>query len=195
MPAFMVVTNDFFTTVALTEAASSVGLAPHADDLSGPALVVLDARIGAELALRMCSELSALNAPPTVAVLAAADRDFLLKALGAGARGYLDPFSDASVLEVSLRALAQGQWVLGPDVASAVSSLVRRHGPETEAGLSGREIEILRMIATGESNKRIARRLGTTPNTVKTHLSRAYRKMECRSRSEAVAFLASRGLL
>ena len=53
-------------------------------------------------------------------------------------------------------------------------------------GLSSREVEILEALASGESNKQLARRLGISPNTVKTHVARVYEKLEVRNRVQAI---------
>ena len=53
-------------------------------------------------------------------------------------------------------------------------------------GLSPREVEILEALATGESNKELARRLGISPNTVKTHVARVYEKLEVQNRVKAI---------
>jgi len=75
-----------------------------------------------------------------------------------------------------------------------VDRAVAGSGGDAEA-LSERELEALRWLSTGASNKAIARHMGLSPNTVKTHLRRLYDKLEVRSRTEAVARARARGLL
>jgi LuxR family maltose regulon positive regulatory protein len=67
-------------------------------------------------------------------------------------------------------------------------------GGDAEA-LTERELEALRWLATGASNKAIARHMGLSPNTVKTYLRRLFDRLEVRSRTEAVARARSLGLL
>lgn len=62
----------------------------------------------------------------------------------------------------------------------------RNHAAVRSLGLSPRECEILAALATGESNKELARRLGISPNTVKTHLARIYEKLEVQRRVQAI---------
>jgi DNA-binding CsgD family transcriptional regulator len=62
-------------------------------------------------------------------------------------------------------------------------------------GISDREVEVLRLLAGGQSNKEIARVLGISPNTVKTHVARLYEKLEARRRTDAVAKAQALGLL
>jgi DNA-binding CsgD family transcriptional regulator len=69
--------------------------------------------------------------------------------------------------------------------------------PQAQAalGISGRELDVLRLLAGGQSNKEIARVLGISPNTVKTHVARLYEKLEARRRTDAVAKAQMLGLL
>lgn len=62
-------------------------------------------------------------------------------------------------------------------------------------GISGRELEVLRTLAAGQANKEIARTLGVSPNTVKTHVARLYEKLAARNRTEAVARARELGIL
>lgn len=62
-------------------------------------------------------------------------------------------------------------------------------------GISGRELEVLRALAAGQANKEIARTLGVSPNTVKTHVARLYEKLEARRRTDAVARARGLGIL
>lgn len=62
-------------------------------------------------------------------------------------------------------------------------------------GISGREMEVLRALAAGHANKEIARTLGVSPNTVKTHVARLYEKLEARRRTDAVARARVLGIL
>lgn len=69
--------------------------------------------------------------------------------------------------------------------------------PEAVAalGISGRELEVLRALAAGQTNKEIARTLDVSPNTVKTHVARLYEKLDARRRTDAVARARALGIL
>ena len=69
--------------------------------------------------------------------------------------------------------------------------------PQAQAilGISDREVEVLRLLAAGQSNKEIARVLGISPNTVKTHVTRLYEKLEAKRRTDAVARAQALGIL
>lgn len=62
-------------------------------------------------------------------------------------------------------------------------------------GISGRELEVLRALAAGQANKEIARTLGVSPNTVKSHVARLYEKLDARRRTDAVARARVLGIL
>jgi DNA-binding CsgD family transcriptional regulator len=61
-------------------------------------------------------------------------------------------------------------------------------------GLSRREVEVLRLVAAGDSNGEIARRLGLSPHTVERHLANIYRKIDARGRADATAYALRQGL-
>jgi ATP/maltotriose-dependent transcriptional regulator MalT len=91
-----------------------------------------------------------------------------------------------------------------PSSRSATRLTPRRSAPETferneaairSLGLSPREVQILAAMAGGESNKELARRLGISPNTVKTHISRVYEKLEVERRVQAIEKARSLALI
>jgi DNA-binding CsgD family transcriptional regulator len=91
-----------------------------------------------------------------------------------------------AVLAVAFIAL--GAWAgikLTPRRATA-GAFERNAAAARSLGLSPRELEIIEALATGESNKEMARRLGISPNTVKTHIARVYEKLEVQRRVQAV---------
>ena len=90
-----------------------------------------------------------------------------------------------AVIAVSFAAL--GVWAgrkLTP--APTAGPFERNHAAIRSLGLTGRECEILELLASGQSNKELARRLGISPNTVKTHVARLYGKLEVRKRVDAI---------
>jgi DNA-binding CsgD family transcriptional regulator len=95
--------------------------------------------------------------------------------------------------EIYLALIAVGSIVLGAWLGRKLTPRRAPAGPfqRNEAairslGLSPREVDILGRLATGESNKEIARRLGISPNTVKTHVARVYEKLEVQRRVQAI---------
>ena len=119
------------------------------------------------------------------------DRD-ILRAIEAGAGGYL--LKDASPAELAegVRAAVRGETVLAPSVASTLVRQVRSPAPPT---LSARETEVLRLVARGLTNADIGRELFIGEATVKTHLLRAFAKLDVADRTAAVTRAMSHGLL
>jgi DNA-binding NarL/FixJ family response regulator len=119
--------------------------------------------------------------------------EYLGPALAAGAQGYL--LKDAPPEEVlrGIRAIAQGQVALEAGVTARLLARVTT-GPASDE-LSARELEVLRLLARGTSNKEIAAQLDLSGNTIKTHLSRIFEKLGVKSRTEAATLALQRGFI
>jgi DNA-binding NarL/FixJ family response regulator len=117
------------------------------------------------------------------------DDEDILAALRAGALGYLT--KDAGRLQIAqaVRSAAAGQPVLSPEVRQKLLEAAR---PVPHAdlpdGLTAREVEVLRLIATGLANREIAARLHVTEATVKSHINRLFAKTGVRHRAQAVQY-------
>jgi DNA-binding NarL/FixJ family response regulator len=122
-----------------------------------------------------------------------ADRD-VLPAIEAGATGYLLKDSPRDVLVDGVRAAAAGRPVLAPSVAGTLMGLVGASAAD-EPVLSPRELEVLRLVASGATNRSAARQLFISEATVKTHLLHLYEKLGVRDRAAAVAVAYERRLL
>jgi DNA-binding NarL/FixJ family response regulator len=137
----------------------------------------------------------------SVLVLTAYDDDQYIDALlDAGAAGYLLKNVSAEELARSVRAVAEGESVLHPDVASKVFRRLTspEHFESAEGlvdALTERELTVLRMAARGLSNKMIAGELSLSDRTVQVHLSNIFGKLGAASRTEAVITALRRGLL
>lgn len=120
------------------------------------------------------------------------DQDGILDALDAGAVGYLLKDAEPSELLSSVRAVARGESPLDPKVAATLlrSRAARREGPE----LTTREREVLTLVGTGLANKQIARRLGITEKTVKTHLTNVFQAIGVTDRTQAALWAERHGL-
>jgi DNA-binding NarL/FixJ family response regulator len=115
----------------------------------------------------------------------------ILRAIEAGATGYLLKGSSRTKLIEAIRAAARGETVLSP---SLVNKLFRVRIQRTQS-LSGREREILRLVSQGLSNAEIAKTLLIGEATVKTYLLRVYKKLEVSDRTAAVVTAMNRGML
>lgn len=122
------------------------------------------------------------------------DADTVARAFDAGARGYLLKDTDPEMVIDALRTVAAGGVVLGPriglDILKAVQARPARLQPPLDQ-LTPREVEILTLLAAGESNARIARRLGVTEKTVRNQMTGVFSKLEVADRVQA-ALLARR---
>jgi DNA-binding NarL/FixJ family response regulator len=119
------------------------------------------------------------------------DRD-VLPAIEAGATGYLLKDTPRDELLRAVRAAYRGEAVLSPAVAGRLMGQVRA---PAEDALSARELEVLRLVAAGHTNREAARLLFISEATVKTHLLHIYEKLGVRDRASAVAAGYQRGLL
>lgn len=158
-----------------------------------PDVVLMDLRMtlldGAEATAQIRAKL------PKVAVLVLTSYEShadILRAIEAGAVGYL--LKDAKIEELftAVRTVAQGKAVFAPTVATRLLHQVRK--PSKEA-LSAREVEVLTLVARGASNKEIARVLYLSEATVKSHLLHLFAKLAVSDRTAAVTVALERGLL
>jgi DNA-binding NarL/FixJ family response regulator len=117
---------------------------------------------------------------------------YIAPALAAGARGYLLKDATLDELMQGLRSVVQGRPALEPGVAAR---LLDRMVDGDVGDLSERELEVLRLLAAGASNKAVAQRLILSENTVKAHVSHIFTKLGVQSRTEAVTVALQRGLV
>ena len=125
------------------------------------------------------------------------DRQFVVEAVRAGAKGYVLKTRDAEHLLRTVRLVAEGNMVIDPDLVVAVADelTAAQRGERTAQTLTERELEILQMLAFGYTNKEIAGRLFVSPDTVKTHLEHVYQKLGASDRTAAVAEAMRRRLI
>ncbi|MDT5076836.1 MAG: hypothetical protein QOJ80_1473 [Mycobacterium sp.] len=116
----------------------------------------------------------------------------ILRAVEAGAAGYLLKDASRAELAEAVRDAARGKTVLAPSVAGRLVRLVRQ---PASAALSSREVEVLGLVAKGNTNADIGRELHISEATVKTHLLRAFNKLGVSDRTAAVTTAMSLGLL
>lgn len=131
--------------------------------------------------------------PPHILVLTTYDTDAdIVRAIQAGATGYLLKDTPREDFFAAVRQVAQGKSVLTPVVASRLMAHMRAPAEEQ---LSGREIEVLTLVAQGHSNKEIAKQLHISTATVKTHLIHIYGKLGVSDRTASVTTALEKGIL
>ncbi|BCY14072.1 DNA-binding response regulator [Actinoplanes sp. L3-i22] len=158
-----------------------------------PDIVLMDLRMPGGDGVEATGRILAGNREIRVMVLTTyeSDRD-ILRAIEAGASGYL--LKDASPAELAdaVRAAARGETVLAPSVASTLIRQVRSPAPPA---LSARETEVLKLVAAGLTNADIGKRLFISEATVKTHLLRVFNKLDVADRTAAVTTAMRHDLL
>jgi DNA-binding NarL/FixJ family response regulator len=158
-----------------------------------PDVVLMDLRIpgldGAAATARIVSEVPGTR----VIVLTTYDTDAdIVRAVEAGATGYLLKDTPRGELANALRAAARGETVLAPPVAARLVTRMRR--PNVDA-LTPRETEVLRLVARGMTNAQIGQTLFIGEATVKTHLLKIFTKLGVDDRTRAVTVAMERGIL
>jgi DNA-binding NarL/FixJ family response regulator len=169
--------------------AEALGLVPRL----APDVVLMDLRMPVMDGTEATRRISAEPGAPQVLVLTTYDTDAdIVRAVEAGARGYLLKDAPTPVLMDAIRRAARGETVLAPPVAARLADRLRSPaGPE----LTRREVEVLGLVARGRSNAEIGRELYIGEATVKTHLLRAFAKLGVDDRTAAVTEAHRHGLL
>jgi DNA-binding NarL/FixJ family response regulator len=127
------------------------------------------------------------------------DDNSLFAAMQAGARGYILKGADKAEVLKTIRAVAAGEALFGPAIASRMMNFFREP-PKTESAspafpeLTEREREILTLIAQGQSNAAIAERLVISAKTVSNHISNIFSKLQVADRTQAVIRARKAGL-
>ncbi|OUC93848.1 response regulator [Streptosporangium minutum] len=158
-----------------------------------PDVVLMDLQLGDGIdGVEATRRVRELPSPPQVLVLTTYETDAdIVRAIDAGATGYLLKACPPEELFQGIRAAARGETVLSPRVATRMMRRMRDPGPV----LSAREVEILELLASGAGNREIARRLFITEATVKTHLVHIYGKLGVDTRTAAVTAAVERRLI
>ena len=131
--------------------------------------------------------------PPAVLILTTYDHDAdIVRAVEAGASGYLLKDASPEAIADAVAAAARGETVLASGLAQR---LVSRMRAPAEPALTPRELEVLRLVEQGASNRAIAKAIFVSEATVKTHLVHAYEKLGVDNRTAAVTVARERGLL
>jgi len=155
-----------------------------------PDITLVDLRMPELDGVGVISEVRAINPRARVIILTTFDGDEdIYRGMRAGARAYLLKDAPRDELLGCIRAVHAGDTFVPPLVAAKLAAQV------SSERLTVREREILKLMGVGSSNKAIARQLGISEGTVKTHVKSVLQKLEVASRTEAVSLAARRGLI
>jgi DNA-binding NarL/FixJ family response regulator len=166
-----------------------------------PDVVLLDVRMPKAGGLDLLRDLRASGElPPTILLTTFDDDDALLEGVKAGARGYLLKDVSLEQLTGAIRAVAAGETLIRPVVTERVLRGLEHVRRDFDAldppdPLTKREVEILRLMAGGYSNREIADALGTAEGTIKNHASSILSKLGVRDRTRAVLKALERGYI
>ncbi len=159
-------------------------------------VVLMDLRMPGMGGVEAIGALRAAHPAVRVLVLTTYDSDRdVLPAIEAGANGYLLKDAPRAELIDGVRAAHEGRPVLAASVAGRLMGLLGPQRGEERPKLSERELQVLRAVADGRTNREIAAGLFISEATVKTHLLHLYEKLGARDRASAVALAYRSGLL
>jgi len=158
-----------------------------------PNVVLMDLRMPEMDGVEAIGKIKEKYPDINILVLTTYDTDAdIVRAVEAGATGYLLKDAPREELFRAVRGTAKGETVLAPVVAARLMGKVRDHG---EQALSAREIDVLMLVARGASNQDVAEKLHVSTATVKSHLIQIYQKLGVSDRTAAVTTAIERGII
>jgi len=185
---------DLADDVAVVGAAANGTQALEMAAATRPDVVLMDLSMPGMSGVEATRRLLAARPDTAVVVLTSfADPDLVLDAVDAGAVGYVLKDAEPDSVVGAVRAAARGESPLDPRAARVVLS--SRSRPAPVSVLSGREKEVLVLVAGGLANKQIARALGIAERTVKAHLTSIFNQIGVTDRTSAALWAHRRGLV
>ena len=155
-------------------------------------VVLLDVRMPGRSGVEVCAEIKAIAPTTGIIMLTASDEEAdLYESIRAGASGYL--LKDGSTYDQvaeAVRVVAGGQSLISPAMATKLLDefVQMSRDPVQSTTLTARELEVLRLVARGMSNRDIAKELFISENTVKNHIRNILEKLQMKSRMEAAMY-------
>ena len=183
----------------VAESGSAEGIAQLARR-TRPDVVLLDARLPGASGAEACRQLLAVDPDIAVLIVSTYSEDRLVEeCVKAGAKGYVIKDIQQLSLKASIRAVYGGGGAVSPVIAAKVLNRLRTQeelaSAEPASPLSQTQLEILRLIAAGFSNREIAGRVHLSENTVKSHIQEIFRKLDVGNRVQAALKASKEGWL
>lgn len=166
-----------------------------------PDVVVLDVSLPGQSGLEVARRLKRLLPTTMILMLSVYDNtEYVLEAVRAGADGYLLKDSSPAELRDAIRRVAQGESVFSAATSRQLNVALRQEAERSElvqrrASLTARELDVLRHIVAGRTNKETAAELGISHRTVETHRENILKKLGVRSVAELTRFALETGIL
>lgn len=165
-----------------------------------PDVVLLDVRMPGRSGVEVCEAIKAISPSTGIIMLTASDEESdLYESIKSGASGYL--LKDGSTYDQvaeAVRLVAAGQSLISPSMATKLLDefvQMSKSPAPTPATLTQRELQVLRLVARGKSNREIAEDLYISENTVKNHIRNMLEKLQMKSRMEAAMYAVRSNLL
>jgi DNA-binding NarL/FixJ family response regulator len=167
-----------------------------------PDVVIMDLNMPGPSGVDVIRQMTSIAPLTRVVVLTiSADDSDVINAVMGGACGYLLKDSSVDQLIAGIRAAAAGESLISPQIAAKMLQILRAQRSSVDAAetiraeLSEREIEVLKLIASGNDNAEIARALFISPKTVKNHISNILMKLQMENRIQAAVYAVRSGIV
>jgi DNA-binding NarL/FixJ family response regulator len=164
-----------------------------------PDVIVMDLFLPRKTGLEAIADIRATRADaPILALTSSPDDEMVLKAVQAGALGYLMKDSPRDELLCAIRAVSRGETFLPPPIARKLADALRAQHKPADAPLieplTERERAVLRLLGAGASNKQIAQALNVSEGTVRTHVHNVLGKLGLENRNRAILYAVREGI-
>jgi NarL family two-component system response regulator LiaR len=190
--SFLSTIEDIEVVGEASDGSEAIAMARDLD----PHVVVMDLAMPNVDGIEAIRQISGANTSIRIIALTSfATDDKVFPAIEAGAAGYLLKESEPADLADAIRTVHRGEPILHPSVAARLMRQVAAASPRAHrTDLTARELEVLRLIAAGRSNKQIARELSVAEKTVKAHVSNVLSKLGVADRTQAAVYAVQNGL-
>ncbi|WP_237201961.1 response regulator [Rothia nasimurium] len=184
--------EDIEVVAEASDGAEAVALAGQLEQEGRrPDVIVMDIQMKPVGGVEATRQLKAQGGPPVLILTTFDTQGDIVAAVEAGALGYLLKDAPPEQVQAAVLATAQGQRTLSPELTLALMERMQRPA----VNLSARELELVKLLATGATNKELAEKLFISQATVKTHLVHIYTKLGVDNRTAAIAAARAEGLL